>query len=67
MNRSILITTILIAIYSQNMVLIGEKATVNMIVDGVRNQSFYEYSRELDCGMPELYIYPDYDNLSYTI
>lgn len=67
MNCNILIATILIVAYSQNMVLVSEKTNVNIITDGVRNQSFYEYRRELDCGMPELYIYPDFNNLNYSI
>jgi len=67
MNLTIILTALLIAVYSQNMLLLGETSTISMIADGVRNQSFYQYHRELDCGMPELYIYPDANTQNYTI
>lgn len=38
-----------------------------MATNGVRSQDFYQYKQEMDCGMPELYIFLDYTHADYTI
>lgn len=38
-----------------------------MASNGVRSQQFYQYRKEMDCGMPELYILPDTMHNNYTI
>lgn len=38
-----------------------------MATEGIRNQQFYQYRKEMDCGMPELYIFLDSSHNNYTI
>jgi hypothetical protein len=66
LGTACLILTIL-RTHTQNITLISSSGTVSMAVDGTRSQQFYQYRKEMDCGMPELYIFPDSTHTNYRI
>ena len=52
---------------SQSINLITSNSTIPIAQNGVRSAEFYQQRKEMDCGMPELYIFPDYNHTGYTI
>lgn len=52
---------------AQSVALTSSTGVVPMATEGIRNQQFYQYRKEMDCGMPELYIFLDSSHNNYTI
>lgn len=69
--KTMLKMTILIVIISafnaQNITMMAGGESIPMVTNGSLSQDFYAYKKEMDCGMPELYIFPDATHNNYII
>lgn len=61
---------LLMVIYTynaQNITMKADGESIPMVTNGSLSQQFYQYKKEMDCGMPELYIFPDATHNNYII
>ena len=52
---------------AQNITMKADGESIPMVTNGSLSQQFYQYKKEMDCGMPELYIFPDATHNNYII
>lgn len=70
MKTMVKMSILLMVIYTynaQNITMKADGESIPMVTNGSLSQQFYQYKKEMDCGMPELYIFPDATHNNYII
>lgn len=67
MLKVIMLLLVVLQATSQNITMVAGGESIVMSVNGSRSQQFYQYKKEMDCGMPELYIFLDSTHNNYLI